>query len=143
MAMRPALISLRVSAAVVSPVLPVTELAMLWQAFKLSAKSLLSLVWNSWNSDLVTVLVLPILELSLRGLLDVGTVVASAGKSVVDSGSKTKWIFGLLRLVENLGTDPLSLIATVFHALACIDWIDWSSSSNPEMTDSLLLRRGR
>ena len=66
----------------------------------------------------------------------------SAGKSAVDSGSKTKWIFGLLRLVENLGTDPLSLIATVFHALDCIDWIDWSSSSNPEMTDSLLLRRG-
>ena len=88
-------------------------------------------------------LVLPILELSLRGLLEVLAALGSAGKSSFDSGSNTKWILGLLRLVEDLGTEPLSLIATVFHALECIDWIELSSSSNPETPDSLLLRRGR
>ena len=47
MAMRSALISWMAAAALVSPLLPVTELAILWHAFKFSAKSLASLVWKS------------------------------------------------------------------------------------------------
>jgi hypothetical protein len=121
-----------------SLLLLVTKLAKLWHAFKLSVKSLLSLVWNSCNFDFVTVLVLlPTLELSFRGLVAVVAPGGSGGNSLVDSGSKTKWIFGLLRLAEDFGTEPLSLIATVLHALECMDWMELSSSSRPETPYSL------
>jgi hypothetical protein len=69
----------------------VTELVMLaWHALNCSAMSLVSFVWKDSNSDLVTVLVLPMLELLLRGLLAVVTPPSgSGGNSSVDSGSKT------------------------------------------------------
>jgi hypothetical protein len=92
---------------------------------------------------LVTVLELPTLELSVRGLVAGLSLVGSDGNSSADAGSNTKRSFGLFLFVEDLGTEPLSFIATVLHALECMDWMEWSSSSNPGAADSLLGRRGR
>lgn len=129
-------LSARISSAKVWLLPPVMELARL-------ARSLLNLVWKDSNSDLVTVLVLlPMLELSLRGLAAL-TAAGSGGNSSVDSGSKTNRMVGVRRLVENLGIEPLSLVATLLHALECMDWMELSSSSKPETADSLLRRLGR
>ncbi len=130
-------LSARISSAKVWLLPPVMELARL-------ARSLLNLVWKDSNSDLVTVLVLlPMLELSLRGLAAL-TAAGSGGNSSVDSGSKTNRMVGVRRLVENLGIEPLSLVvATLLHVLECMDWMELSSSSQTETVYSLLRRLGR
>jgi hypothetical protein len=96
-----------ISSIALGRLLSATELVMLWQAFRLAAMSLLSLVWKASRSALVTALTLPSLEASVRRL---ATAVGSGGNASVDSGSKTNWIVGLDRLVEGLGADPPSPI---------------------------------